>query len=133
MAVARLGYLDGIKKILVILNSTADDSFISKEWDNASVRIASVYRETGKTLPVTESDDPNLWNLAEHLAAYLVVKRLSHSLEGKMAADKDIKDAIDQVWFHLGVQPGEQASISDPVALVGPYLSGLGDSASEDD
>lgn len=130
MAVFRIGNVDGIKKILTILNTQSDDSFIDKEWDYASARIASIYREAERSLPVDEAADPNLWNLAEHLACYLIVKRMSHSLEGKIAADKDIKDATDQVWLHIGVQPGSPADSSDPVAIVGPRMvnvSGSGD------
>ena len=133
MTVVRLGNLDGIKKILITLNSSADDSFISKEWDNASVRIASIYREANKTLPVTEVADPNLWNLAEHLSSYLVIKRLAHTLEGKMAADKDIKDATDQVWYHIGITPGQQADVSDAGVFVGPGITSLGDASSNDE
>lgn len=132
MSVTRLGNPDGIKKILITLNCSADDSFISKEWDNASVRIASIYREAGKTLPVTETADPNLWNLAEHLACYLVVKRLAHTLEGKMAADKDIKDATDQVYYHIGIVPGQQTDVSEAGVFVGPGMTSLGDSTADE-
>jgi len=124
---------DYVKQLLQQQNYIASDPIVDASIRQASVRARDIYTEAERTPPTAIDIDKEFDEHVAELASHIAKKKMADTIEGKRAAEEDIKDAIIDLKLHAGiVDTKQEVIVSDPKFTVGPTISSLGDAQDDD-
>ena len=128
------GSLDGASKILDNLNFDADQAILSKAQRKISIKITDIYTEAEVAIPAAQTDDEELWEIADDCIAAAYRIWVSVTPQDKDSAKDDMDDCMTAIKLHIGiVDSKDDEGITEPATFVGPYLTKIGVTTGDSD